>query len=573
MAEAFDYRQAAPEPTGWFDDQPTYQGWGRAEFSSPRALIEGSASAEIGPTGRITVTLRVERSTPEAHHGANEARIISGYSKSEWVKASEIRFERLASNPCVRLTVRTSRGTLTGKPTRYSCGWSRERLTDGFVMSLTFSLPRAAFHSHSRARSAYWVMPLSNFVPYFAYPAPELDWHPLRMRRKRRLPRGLTRAQRIGAAQLADQFMRTILLRGAHLQGFIDPLPDFAEREEALKSASAARLITSVMVGGVPSVPQTLEVADESRLLDLSAVLGLASGNHVGSPWIEVRSKKGVLLRRLHVSSWFPGFAPGRPTIDHLDGGAGPLLEGAMASGVLGEPFMRATLFKLVRSQARAYSVEDRCVDVFTAVDGLCIRFDLKKSPKIRELVSSETRRELAAIATETQQRLEKLLEAVQKTGDSRECEAVAEIARQAKQLQSLGPIPYGRSVSALLRRFELADETVMAQHYAQALAASQHHWPTGLPRDWFGALSRLRAKAVHDGHFDSSRVSPAGDSYFALTTHVTDILVRITLKILAYNGTYDPLTLPYRQMMTVDWVTPQTPASHLGYSLRNPNS
>jgi hypothetical protein len=52
-----------------------------------------------------------------------------------------------------------------------------------------------------------------------------------------------------------------------------------------------------------------------------------------------------------------------------------------------------------------------------------------------------------------------------------------------------------------------------------------------------------------------------------ALRTHLHDLLARVILRILAFDGGYNPGVLTYRSAVRVGWVKPHAHAQALGYS------
>jgi len=48
---------------------------------------------------------------------------------------------------------------------------------------------------------------------------------------------------------------------------------------------------------------------------------------------------------------------------------------------------------------------------------------------------------------------------------------------------------------------------------------------------------------------------------------HLHDLLLRVLLKKVGYDGAYQSPIPPVMQRPSVDWVTPTTPAGLLGYS------
>lgn len=63
----------------------------------------------------------------------------------------------------------------------------------------------------------------------------------------------------------------------------------------------------------------------------------------------------------------------------------------------------------------------------------------------------------------------------------------------------------------------------------------------------------------LRDGHL-------AFEEVWAIWKHVHDILIRIVLKMIGYTGTYQPAIRDEQVAKPVDWVTPDLPATELGY-------
>lgn len=562
---SFDYTDALPVPTSWFAPEPTYSGWAKAYFSDMAATVEGPASATVDETGNVAVELRVHRTCPGADtpDGCLDTgkllRILAAVPRTTWGRKLELSPDDLTRNTCSRLVLRTDDGRLVSDQGAVLYQWRM-----GMEATLFFSLSRCRFERRTRCKPAFWVMPLSNFVPTFKPSAPTLEAHPLRLKRKPSLPAGLDRSQRRHAHSLADDRMRLIEFETDCGDGFIDPLPDFAERRRQLAEAGVGRTVTAVMVWHLGDEPVEARRMSLGRLLELPAVLGLYSGNHVGCPFVELRGVRSALITRYHQRRSFPSFSPGRPTVDHIDGFA-PLIRAAASCKSLGKPFLRSVLYKLVRGQSRSFLIEDRLVDLFSALDGLCVEFELTKPQRLGELIPPEATRQLKSIARETQQRIREVAESTT-SEDWPDCEiALGEIRANAEQLLLPRGQAFARSLSALLRRFGLADADVLGRHYREAGGASAA-WPSGAAKSWLAILSRARAKAVHDGYVDSGYSSPAGDTMFVVCDHLSDLVTRLVLRLLCYEGTYDPITLPYKNVLKVDWVGPETPASALGY-------
>jgi hypothetical protein len=71
----------------------------------------------------------------------------------------------------------------------------------------------------------------------------------------------------------------------------------------------------------------------------------------------------------------------------------------------------------------------------------------------------------------------------------------------------------------------------------------------------------------MHQGYFDFRSADEEIVEIFRIMLHLHDIVVRLILKMLRYQGTYHPSVLQVVATdIPVDWVRPDTPARKLGY-------
>jgi len=70
----------------------------------------------------------------------------------------------------------------------------------------------------------------------------------------------------------------------------------------------------------------------------------------------------------------------------------------------------------------------------------------------------------------------------------------------------------------------------------------------------------------VHEGYFPIGAGKCSRQEGFRLVNHLHDVLVRILLKMIGYQGTYVPTVARVAAQKVVDWVTPNTTAADLGY-------
>jgi hypothetical protein len=132
--------------------------------------------------------------------------------------------------------------------------------------------------------------------------------------------------------------------------------------------------------------------------------------------------------------------------------------------------------------------------------------------------------------------------------------ETIAGRAQSAAQTEK----SFGLAVADLAKKFGFPDEQVLDTH----LAAHPH--PTG--KTWPGVLTHYRAAATHDAYFDFA----SREELFAIlrvTNHLHDLLLRVVLKTVGYDGSYQSPIPPVMPRDSVDWVTPTTPAGLLGYA------
>lgn len=70
----------------------------------------------------------------------------------------------------------------------------------------------------------------------------------------------------------------------------------------------------------------------------------------------------------------------------------------------------------------------------------------------------------------------------------------------------------------------------------------------------------------MHNGYIDFDRNQSAREDAAALLDHLHDLLLRIMLKRLDYDGHYQPTVIKMTTDSDLDWVKTTTPPRHLGY-------
>lgn len=111
------------------------------------------------------------------------------------------------------------------------------------------------------------------------------------------------------------------------------------------------------------------------------------------------------------------------------------------------------------------------------------------------------------------------------------------------------------------MERFGLADPEVMAR-----FLANEDGDITKGRRKWSKWLSDCRGAPMHGGYFDIAGGVHDSQFLWQTTQHLLDILLRIVLKALQYEGTYQPSASRTLDAQPLAWVRPETAPQALGY-------
>ncbi len=113
----------------------------------------------------------------------------------------------------------------------------------------------------------------------------------------------------------------------------------------------------------------------------------------------------------------------------------------------------------------------------------------------------------------------------------------------------------FGKGVVKLLSHLGFHDASVMEERLGKDA--------------WWRLLSKVRGEVIHEGYIEFGKQDVPGEcDMLRLKEHLRDILIRTVLKTLGYAGTYQsPIPVGCMTPRKVDWVTPSTIASELGYA------
>ena len=70
----------------------------------------------------------------------------------------------------------------------------------------------------------------------------------------------------------------------------------------------------------------------------------------------------------------------------------------------------------------------------------------------------------------------------------------------------------------------------------------------------------------MHSGFYDVRSGSVTSEELKSHLFHLHDLLKRIILKLLDYEGTYQPTVSTVRVQQNSDWIRPDTNSAELGY-------
>jgi hypothetical protein len=578
----FDPRDFLPTQSNWFSASPEYDGWGKAEFSDPVGSLEGPVEMRFDELGEATVEMRPD---PNTLHSERELRFgmdefLSGAEPKkvgeQWVLSRNL----AQQNPCTRLKVRTSSGVfstedVSGHGANVIYGGSAEG-----VQSLGFDVFVSRFDAEGAGDPKYWVLPLTNFVPEWRRRRTDFDRHPLRVFPTPQVPDEITHVvQGPGEEEAARRAILTLHAANSKnyligfefggTPGFVERLPDYEDRKDDLVAGRERILPTALMVGGVGLNPadSLTELGQWMRPQDLLMLLALASGTEVGASWVELRDDQGRLVRRFHRQLCQARFSRGHRLVDDLpleDGGGRPtgighlITRAAPRLDALDQMPLRSSILHLVRSKHRGQSLDESMAYLCRGLDGLCEHYGVAKQNLTEGLDASQKEAVKEALA-EAFKKIREVEDAATAAANHRASAALGTIGGRAANAANVER-KFGLALADLLERFGLPDAGVVDEYL------KSNPRPDGREH-WVDIVSRYRTEVIHYGHL---RLGPEGEGWrdvWTVINHLHDVMARILLQTLGYDGGYQPAVLtgpsvPYE----VDWVKLDTPASALGY-------
>jgi len=532
-------------PNLWFTSSVTYTGDGRAEFAQPAGVRSGPGSASYD---EYEESVDID----DAGFEPAEAPLLgTDQPNSEQVlehteSSSSLPLQSMGINPCTHLYISTSDGLFSA--------------TDGVPYALNNNRRQyrpwhAQFDVHTAQPAAYWVLPLTNFISEFSEAHPELDRHPLRIYPTPDIPTDLPANEQYAATSYANSKNRLIIFELEGTLGFIEPLPDYEERKEQLLKRRERHAVTAVMVGSVGAHSIDDAALDDWFPFTFLRLLGVASGSAIGAPWIEFRDAAGHLVRRVHRHLGRPAFSKGRAVIsEKRHHGIEQLLTQASLSPYFRQDRLRVPLKHLVGAGNQNNTLEERLMYLFRALEGLCRSHGLSEQNSMDGLDTPQQQNVQAVLDQAAAQ-----IRALRDGAGSHTQRSNLERIMQRTQLAPQKERHFGIAVGKLLDLYALPDADIVNAHY-------QQHPRNDGRKTWSSVLSAYRGAAIHESFFDFDGGHYDADDTIIILNHVHDLVLRIVLRMIGYNGTYQPQTTRYAVAEPIDWVQPSTPARALGY-------
>jgi len=533
---------AQPVANNWFNPNIEYDGTAEAEFVDPPGVIKGRTLATYNEHGEQEIVM-----------GVNAKHLRDG-TIFDFLKVGG-----LTNNPCKQLIIRTRQGMFysTGNVI-YSYSFSLGNDTSGF--RITFHVMEALFEKSGAQLPRYWVLPLSNFLSDFTDQYKELGRHALRLYPTPKVPRKTSRADRKVATYIANQKNRLIVFETEQGLGFIEPLIDYKDRENNLRSGRERNALTAIMVGELGNHPCNNYTDLQTWFpIDFIHLLGLATGSEVGAPWIELRDAKGKLVKRIHVNLGNPTFIKGHRSIDEEAAkGIGRLLTQAVVSSYWRTSVLRVVLRHTIRGGFYEQTLlEDRFGYLCRGLETLCKHFGLSKQ-QLTDGFNDKQKIIIKGIVDKANKALMRFSQEPEIAIDIDKVRKIEKISDRIKDSTSKSK-DFGLAVCDLLTRFSLPDANIIDAHY-------KAHPRPDKRKSWHQVLSYYRGAVFHEGYFDIQGNQYNRQDILVIISHLHDILVRILLQMLNYSASYIPTVGSYVVNMPIDWVNPNTPIEKLGY-------
>ncbi|REJ94355.1 MAG: hypothetical protein DWQ34_08665 [Planctomycetota bacterium] len=343
---------------------------------------------------------------------------------------------------------------------------------------------------------------------------------------------------------------------------FIQRVSEYDVLKKKLQNGGLRRAITAVMVGEIGVRSFGFPQSDPASWFPMHILswLTLASGRRLGSPWIELYDADGQLVRRVHVPFGRPDFRGGMSRIDNVwhPHSVGHLLTRALECEEFGQATTALPLLLVNESVATGGSLEYRKVQLSRAFELLAQHLDLHVADRLIDEISDPNKSDVNKAISDVSSTLHSI--AVRSSAAERR--ALERMAQRIKANAAGKENDFGSKVSQVAQHFGFADANVLDEYF-------KSH-PMHGNSTWAGVLSMFRGAVMHEGYF---ALDVAGGRYSlkdaaAVIDHLEDLLIRILLKTVKYEGRYVSMIRGSSTPVELGWVTEDSTPEELGFGV-----
>lgn len=582
---SFDPSTLQPHYNTWYEKEIVYEGEGYLELGNPKGWVKGKTVATFDELGNYSIKLEVETFECQEDIGDPDLEsyklkwLLDGVRPSKFaggVAFSDISFDPI--NHVRKFIIHSSSGVLTAiGEVNYSVSIASLNAENTLIYIFCSHLRFEAFNIMV---PRYWSMPLINYLSDYLYMQinSDINYHPMRMLTPGELPELNQSFSQNHEIFLISHIRRCSVFMSFHFSngniGLLEKTvkyEDYRTLERNFKSHKLNHAVTSVISGDFSSDESTLD----NIPLDVTFLLSLSSGSHVGYPWVDIRDENTNLIVREHIRQSPLRFSKAKSLLDsQTKGGLPELLNNAQFPL---SPYTRTAIHLLITAVDDSRMVSDRLSDLFRALDTLrkelFDEIDEEQRAK-KQLPKPFSYRKIRQ--TDRDMLLNTLNQIKDNYPEPTANDYFSKIIENLPSFLDPNKLKNQRSekdqIARLFEHFNIKDakilDTYLFSHRVRECES------------FFELYSTYRNQVIHEGTiiYDQNLTISAEDDEtkweFVFLFHLTDIVIRILLKKLNYSGEYHSWTLRHRghrmrldvRKRNVDWVTEITHPSLLGY-------
>ncbi len=555
----YDFSALYQKANNWLPSHIEYDGEGIAEFQDPEGQIFGHTKITLDEFGEFCIEMQVEGYKSEQALPMGSQQLLSGIKPTQVGGAWMLPMPPPKYNLCKQLTVKTVNGEFIAKNIDFfspSTKWDEH----GEDERIRFYPQVSQFDKSNSNPAKYWVMPLVNLISQFRQYDASLAKHPLRIYPDVDVPADIPKEHKQRAALIATGRSRFILFEFDKTLGFIEKLPNYEEKEQKLKKHQIPSAITAVAIGSIGSNSIEMDKFKQWFPFYFIELLGLATGNEVNIPWIEFRDEYGNLVSRIHAAGFGHSlFLEGQRAIDEVyhRGGTGRLLTVSQSCTELSETYLLVALKCTILGSRNGQNIEDKLAYFCRGLDALGVKYGFTEQ-YLLSLTQDADKIKIQEAIEQVRSVIDSVKRKATKSGDmsqSSYLNTLMDILSNVTNKKS----KFGLAVCDLLQKFNFPDADILDIHF-------ENNPRKDNIRKWAGLVSHFRGRVIHVGYFNFKTKEHEIRDIDAVTLHLHDILVRILLTILGYDGNYGPIMRGPAYEEPVNWVKPNTPPRELGY-------